>query len=194
MNRFDCALMCSTLAMTALGSVPAHAQVSSGDMSVAEMETALGLKKSGDGPRFRAPTFEVEGAESPSDAPSATSATMGRAASQRASYSFSLPIEFEFGSARVTAAYRPIVDRIAELLRSNPTLKLVIRGHTDAVGSSAVNAELSRKRADGVKRALIEKGVASQRLESEGMGEEAPLDGQAPESAKNRRVEFIRAS
>jgi outer membrane protein OmpA-like peptidoglycan-associated protein len=193
MNRFDCAVTFSAFILASVASVPVQAQVSSSEMSVAEMEEALGLKKASDGPRFRAPTFEVEGAGS-SGAPTVAVSAPVRAAPQKAGYSFSLPIEFEFGSSEVTTAYRSTVDRIAELLRGNPALKLLIRGHTDAVGSSVANLELSRKRADGVKRALIGKGIAAERLEADGVGERALLDGQTPESAKNRRVEFIRVN
>ncbi len=72
---------------------------------------------------------------------------------------------------------------------------ILIVGHTDSDGSDATNLELSKKRAESVKRALVnEFGLDANRLSTDGKGESAPLNKNSnpSEKAANRRVEFIK--
>lgn len=61
----------------------------------------------------------------------------------------------------------------------NTSLKVRIEGHTDSVGSKAINVKLSQGRADAVKEFLAGQGVETARLSSQGFGPEVPLDTNA---------------
>jgi len=88
-----------------------------------------------------------------------------------------------------------VLNQIAKVLQENPKLELIIEGHTDNVGGAQFNLELSRKRADAVKRWLVDKvGISEVRLTTVGYGLSRPIaDNSAEEGrAKNRRVELVR--
>ena len=82
---------------------------------------------------------------------------------------------------------------IVKLLQQHTDLKLHIVGHTDNIGTATANLELSRKRADSVLKALIDKGIAASRLDSAGVGQYSPVATNHTEAgrAKNRRVELV---
>jgi outer membrane protein OmpA-like peptidoglycan-associated protein len=71
--------------------------------------------------------------------------------------------------------------------------RIRIEGHTDDVGGTKKNMELSQARAESVRNFLIRKGVEADRLQAVGYGDTRPLDKRkTPDArAKNRRVEFI---
>jgi outer membrane protein OmpA-like peptidoglycan-associated protein len=106
-------------------------------------------------------------------------------------------INFAFGSAEIPRSqYRKveaIADALERLLRRRPRLKVLIEGHTDAVGSAASNQVLSERRAESLKWTLVrEFGIPRRALETVGYGEEfllVPTD--APEW-RNRRVTLRR--
>ena len=86
-----------------------------------------------------------------------------------------------------------LLNEVAQILIDHPELLLIrIEGHTDSRGNNAYNKDLSQRRADSVRTYLIEKGVAEDRLQSVGYGEEKPLveGASADARAKNRRVDF----
>lgn len=66
------------------------------------------------------------------------------------------------------------LDKLADYLKANPTMKIELQGHTDAQGDDAHNLELSKNRAKAVMDYLITKGVAKERLTSKGFGETQP--------------------
>jgi OmpA-OmpF porin, OOP family len=102
-------------------------------------------------------------------------------------------VEFEFGSARLSAASFPILDEVVRLLQANPEITLMsIEGHTDNVGSDETNLRLSKDRAKSCLDYLVQKGVKKERLTSEGFGEAKPIESNdTPQGrAKNRRTEF----
>jgi outer membrane protein OmpA-like peptidoglycan-associated protein len=102
-------------------------------------------------------------------------------------------VEFEFGSARLSAASFPILDEVWKLLEANPEIQLLsIEGHTDNVGSDETNLRLSKDRAKSCLDYLVQKGVKKNRLTSEGFGEGKPIESNdtAAGRAKNRRTEF----
>ena len=80
-----------------------------------------------------------------------------------------------------------ILRKVVKALKKHPRLRIRLRGHADERGPDDYNLELSRKRAEKVKRYLVRQGVDAGRLEVEAVGEAEPLGGSL---AKNRRVEF----
>lgn len=109
--------------------------------------------------------------------------------------SFGFTIEFGFNSAVVPPAARPFLDRVGELMKSKRATgaKIVIEGHTDAVGSEAYNMALSARRGEAVKQYLAEvHKIDSIRLVTIAKGETELLDPHEPTSSINRRVQFRR--
>ena len=107
--------------------------------------------------------------------------------------SVDLAVNFDFGSAQLTADGELTLDNLGRALK-DPALggsRFSIDGHTDAVGSAAYNQQLSEARADAVRDYLVARfGVEAGRLETHGYGFTRLLDPQDPTSAVNRRVEI----
>ena len=113
-------------------------------------------------------------------------------ASAPAAGSIGFRINFALNSDVVPQSAFPFVERIGELLRDQPQVKLRVEGHTDALGSDDYNLQLSQRRAVAVAQWLVERqGIDPSRLVVLGRGEEAPLveNGFDP---RNRRVQFAR--
>lgn len=108
--------------------------------------------------------------------------------------SIDLEITFKFNSATVTPAAMADVDKLGKAL-SDPALKgstFILSGHTDAVGGEATNLDLSNRRADTVKRLLVEKyGVPAQNLVTAGYGKSKLKNTADPFAAENRRVQIV---
>jgi outer membrane protein OmpA-like peptidoglycan-associated protein len=103
-------------------------------------------------------------------------------------------IYFDSGSAVVKPESKPAIDEIANLMSSNPSLRLLVVGHTDTDGSMSANRELSEKRAAAVVQQLVSgRGIAQSRLTPFGVGFAAPVaTNRTPDGkAKNRRVELV---
>lgn len=104
-------------------------------------------------------------------------------------------IQFGFDSAEIAAESRPTLQEIATFLRANPTLGVVVTGHTDAQGAFDYNVDLSRRRAQAVV-ALLSRDFAipPARLTAFGAGMAAPVASNATDAgrAENRRVEIVR--
>ena len=104
-------------------------------------------------------------------------------------------IYFEFASADLKAASVPTLQQIASVMKQHPDWTITIEGHTDSIGGTASNLELSKRRAAAVKDELTRRyGVPAARLATEGYGLARPL---APNKsmegrAQNRRVELSR--
>jgi OmpA-OmpF porin, OOP family len=103
-------------------------------------------------------------------------------------------IHFEFNKATIRPESYPVLDAVVDALRTNPTIKLEVQGHTDNRGSAAYNKDLSKRRAASVMDYLKKHGVASDRLTSQGYGLERPLVANDTDRnrALNRRVQFVR--
>ncbi|MFS8513056.1 MAG: anion permease [Planifilum fulgidum] len=89
-----------------------------------------------------------------------------------------------------------IIYQIAESLKEDggKEFKVLIKGHTDSKGSDAYNMKLSQRRAEAVRKALVDRfGVPASMLTAKGYGEREPLVPNDTESnrQKNRRVEFV---
>lgn len=102
-------------------------------------------------------------------------------------------ISFAVGSAKIESNFQSVLDTFATGLAKNPSSNLTIVGHTDSSGSDAVNNPLSLKRATSVRDYLTAKGVASNRMLTEGRGSREPLtvNDTKENMAKNRRVEIF---
>ncbi|MEO6037142.1 MAG: PA14 domain-containing protein [Saprospiraceae bacterium] len=87
----------------------------------------------------------------------------------------------------------PELDRLAGFLVRNPQYRLNIAGHTDRVGDSGKNLELSEERAQRVANYLTQKGLAANRITAKGYGDTRPLVREPANkpNAINRRVEFV---
>ncbi|MDR1673382.1 MAG: OmpA family protein [Bacteroidales bacterium] len=84
------------------------------------------------------------------------------------------------------------LNKLVNLLRENPNVRIEISGHTDNVGSAATNKKLSKNRALSVRNYLISQGITGERVEYEGYGFERPIAPNDTEEgrAANRRVEI----
>jgi OmpA-OmpF porin, OOP family len=101
-------------------------------------------------------------------------------------------INFALNSDVVPQAAHAFLDRVGELMREQPQVKLRIEGHTDALGSDEYNLQLSMRRAVAVANHLVQRGgVDPARLAVLGKGEAEPL-AENPFDAGNRRVQFLR--
>jgi len=101
-------------------------------------------------------------------------------------------VNFDLNSAEITTEGRKILDEIAETLKVRSAIRVEVQGHTDSWGEPEYNMDLSSRRAFAVKSYLILNGVAADRLDSTGYGENSPMgDNNTPEGrALNRRIEF----
>jgi flagellar motor protein MotB len=84
------------------------------------------------------------------------------------------------------------LDRLADLLVKNPTVKIEIGGHTDNVGADDANLLLSENRAKAVVEYIVSKGIEASRVSAKGYGETVAIGDNTTEQgrAKNRRTEF----
>lgn len=107
--------------------------------------------------------------------------------------SANLVISFELNSAQLTAQGRRNALTFAEFLAKPEASgkRFLIAGHTDALGSSDANLELSKRRAQAVADLLASQGVDRSRLEVTGYGESRPLAGRSASDPANRRVEAV---
>ncbi len=103
-------------------------------------------------------------------------------------------VQFKTGSDDIDPRSVNLLDQIAAVVREHSEIGRVrIEGHTDSVGEEDTNLRLSEGRAKSVKRALVERGVRSGRLDTKGYGESRPIAPNTTRTGRtrNRRVEFI---
>ena len=104
-------------------------------------------------------------------------------------------ILFDVNAATIKPESNGVLKEIAGALKANPGFKVKIIGHTDSDGSDASNLELSKKRSEAVKNALVNDfGIDASVLQTDGKGEAQPVaDNKTKEGkAQNRRVEFVK--
>lgn len=101
-------------------------------------------------------------------------------------------INFEMGSNQLTAQSKTQVNKVAELLKQYPDVKILIQGHTDNIGDVNQNTLLSLTRSNNMKKALVAQGISEDRIKIEGMGSLKPIASNDTEEgrAKNRRIEL----
>jgi outer membrane protein OmpA-like peptidoglycan-associated protein len=100
---------------------------------------------------------------------------------------------FGFDKATLSPVAFRNVDKLADFLKKHPNRSVLIEGHTDSVGSDEYNLDLSRKRADAVKNALVTKGVGEERITPKGYGKKYPVASNKTSDGRqlNRRVEVV---
>ena len=105
-----------------------------------------------------------------------------------------LEINFEYNSADISAKSLPSVQALGRAL-SNADLKgstFVVAGHTDAAGGEGYNQDLSERRADAIKRYLVDKyGINGSDLVTVGYGKSKLKDPNQPMAEVNRRVQVV---
>jgi len=102
-------------------------------------------------------------------------------------------IYFDSGKDIVKPQSYGAIKEMATILTDNPLVKVLIVGHTDSDGDDSMNLDLSKRRAENVKKALMsEFNIDASRISADGKGEAEPItDNKTAENkAKNRRVEF----
>lgn len=101
-------------------------------------------------------------------------------------------IYFRLNRADLKRRHSRLLDKIAEISDRCPELTLVVSGHTDQTGPADYNERLSAERAEAVRAALIERGVASKLLLKLSFAARRPVDGtyRSYAHAKDRRAEF----
>ncbi|CAM1344507.1 OmpA family protein [Tenacibaculum amylolyticum] len=103
-------------------------------------------------------------------------------------------ILFDSGKAIILPQSMGIINKMVNILKEKSDWSFEIVGHTDSDGNKNANLELSKKRAQAVKDAIISQGISPDRLFASGKGTSEPLNANSNEleKANNRRVEFIR--
>jgi len=102
-------------------------------------------------------------------------------------------IKFDSNKSVIKKAHNPEIEKLAGIMKKDPSLKFQLQVHTDDVGDSKANLSLSQKRADAIKNELVKKGIDKTRLTAKGFGESIPIADNKTKEGKslNRRIEFV---
>lgn len=100
---------------------------------------------------------------------------------------------FDFDKASLKPGGRRAVSELTSFLQEYPERNVMIEGFTDNIGSDQYNHELSQRRANAVRQALMNNGISRSRIQTRGYGEQYPVAGNNTEAGRqrNRRVEVI---
>lgn len=101
-------------------------------------------------------------------------------------------IYFDFDSAELADTSEKGIAAILDLLNAYPDMKIELVGHTDDMGDDDYNMQLSKRRSDAVKAALVDKGIADDRIKTIGLGATKPIvkNDSDENRSLNRRVEM----
>lgn len=104
-----------------------------------------------------------------------------------------LHVNFDFDKATIRKEDIPDLEKAVAFVRKYPDSKVSLEGHTDSRGSDKYNLKLSQRRADAVKKYLVEKGEKTDRITAEGKGEADPIADNKTDKGRfeNRRVEVL---
>jgi outer membrane protein OmpA-like peptidoglycan-associated protein len=100
---------------------------------------------------------------------------------------------FDTGRAELRPGAMRVLQRLADFMHEYPDRIVAVEGFTDSIGNDAYNEDLSRRRAEAVRNALIDDGIAGTRIVTRGFGEAYPVaSNDTPEGRqRNRRVEVV---
>ena len=100
---------------------------------------------------------------------------------------------FDTGRSELNPGSSRKLDQLAQFLSEHKERRVQIDGFTDSVGSDSYNEELSRRRADAVKSALLVRGIDSSRISTQGYGKAYPVANNTDSGGRqlNRRVEVV---
>jgi outer membrane protein OmpA-like peptidoglycan-associated protein len=100
---------------------------------------------------------------------------------------------FDTGRAELKSGASRKLDQLAQFLVEHPERRVQIDGFTDSVGTDSYNEDLSQRRADAVKAALLSRGVDASRIGTEGYGKAYPVANNTDSGGRqlNRRVEVV---
>lgn len=100
--------------------------------------------------------------------------------------------DYNINSYALSDIHKESLDRIGEMMNNDPTLELLISGHTCTLGSNDVNYNVGLKRANAAKDYLISKGIDGNRIEIESLGYSNPADDNSTALGRrnNRRLTF----
>ncbi len=104
-----------------------------------------------------------------------------------------LHAHFDVDKSKVRAADRAEIVPVAQAMKANPGSTATIVGHTDSTASEGYNQKLSERRADAVKKVMVEEGVNPQAIETSGRGEMEPVESNDTAAGRqaNRRIEAV---
>jgi len=100
---------------------------------------------------------------------------------------------FDTGRAEMKSGATRKMDQLAQFLMEHPDRRVQIEGFTDSIGTDSYNEDLSQRRADAVKAALINRGIQPSRIGTEGYGKAYPVANNTDSGGRqlNRRVEVV---
>jgi len=121
-----------------------------------------------------------------------TGVAVSQTADNRLKLDIPSDVSFATGRSDISSSFAPILNQFATSLNQNQVTTVSIIGHTDSTGSDAINNPLSVDRANAARDYLVSRGVARNRIMTEGRGSREPIadNNNSQTRAKNRRVEI----
>ncbi|NML85970.1 OmpA family protein [Polaromonas sp.] len=121
-----------------------------------------------------------------------TGVAVSQTADNRLKLDIPSDVSFDVGRSAIKSNFAPVLTQFASSLNQNPITAVTIIGHTDTTGTDAINNPLSVDRANSARDYLVGRGVAAQRIATDGRGSrESIADNSSVQGrAKNRRVEI----
>jgi OOP family OmpA-OmpF porin len=106
--------------------------------------------------------------------------------------SLSADTNFDFDSAKLRPLGKQKVEELVEGLKENPSVRVLVEGRTDSIGTEKYNQRLSERRANAVRDYMVSLGIGASRITTRGYGEAKPIESNdtAEGRAKNRRVDI----
>lgn len=121
-----------------------------------------------------------------------TGVAVSQTADNRLKLDIPSDVSFDVGRSAIKPNFAPVLNQFATSLNQNAVTTVTIIGHTDSTGSDSINNPLSVDRADAARDYLVSRGVARNRIMTDGRGSREPVadNGSQQGRDKNRRVEI----